>query len=60
MTLLDHLISQLGNHASPSLFGRVCRKLTEMNVLKGCDFLAGDGGLDAVRVQYMEEVSQRD
>jgi hypothetical protein len=58
VTLLDHLISQLGNHASPSLFGRVCRKLTEMNVLKGCDFLAGDGGLDAVRVQYMEEFAE--
>jgi hypothetical protein len=58
VTLLDHLVSQLGAHASSSLFGRVCRKLVEMKVLKGCDFLSEDGGLDAVRAQYVAEFAE--
>lgn len=58
VTLLDHLVSQLGKHASPSLFSRVCRKLVDMKVLKGCDFLAEDGGIDAVRAQYMDEFAE--
>ena len=48
--------AELGNNSKEGN----SRLVSEMNVLKGCDFLAGDGGLDAVRVQYMEEVSQRD
>ena len=58
VTLLDHLVSQLGTHASPSLFGRVCRKLVDMKVLKGCEFLSEDGGLDAVRAQYVAEFAE--
>jgi len=58
VTLLDHLVSQLGVHASPTLFGRVCRKLVDMTVLKGCDFLSEDGGLDAVRAQYVAEFAE--
>lgn len=59
VTLLDNLVSQLGAHASPSLFGRLCRKLVDMKVLRApCDLLAEDGGLDAVRVKYMEEFAE--
>jgi hypothetical protein len=32
VTLLDHLVNQLGAHASPTLFGRLCRKVQEMKL----------------------------